>query len=132
MKFFIFKYSKSFTGFILLVLFLSALLIACQSNNTVQVKAKISLSKENKDISLKNVTMYADGDKYIIAYIKAGETITSSLWPKKNSNPQLTILYDFNSELKEWSGPEMPIGKGYKIEIFIDKNGDVVDSKVTS
>jgi hypothetical protein len=109
-------------GLCLLVSMLSA---GCwmMSNDTVRVK--IIFTDPNPAHRLTDVTVFSGGDKFSWPDIAAGEIETVTLGPGPTDNRQPILLYTLDGDRKSWDGPNVDMGKGYRIEIKIDAQGAV-------
>ncbi|MCP4744826.1 MAG: hypothetical protein GY874_01600 [Desulfobacteraceae bacterium] len=124
-----FKVKRFFVSALFLLIFIPV--ISCSPPNTVTVRIKITYKDSNPDNRLELVRVTSAGDITELAPISGGKTRSTRLWPKKKSQPQLFLSYNFKGKRRYWDGPKMPRGKGYKIEVVIGSNGKVIEHKIS-
>jgi hypothetical protein len=95
------------------------------SNETARVK--IIFNHPSPEHQLENVSVVVGVDKAFWGQMEANSAYTYILSPDSTPDWQLTMFYTLDGNRKIWESPLFPKGKGYRIEIKIDAQGDVTE-----
>jgi len=92
-------------------------------NDAVRVKVIFAAPAENRELT--DVDIVVGSDKHHWDSLRAGTETSVNLLPGPENDRQLTFLYSLNGAKRSWDGPKIPTGAGYRIEITIDRNGNI-------
>ena len=76
------------------------------------------LRPEPASIPLQKLLVFAGASKSSWSLLQPGESVSVVL-PPQGEPPQVTMTYAVGAVPREWRGPAIPAGVGYRIEITV-------------
>jgi hypothetical protein len=98
------------------------MLSACTAPDAVHVNLKYAA--ERSSAPLEKLRVFAGANKSSWPALQPGESVSVVL-PPDGEPPQVTMTYRLASVQREWRGPSMATGVGYRIEITVSSDGSV-------
>ena len=77
-------------------------------------------------MSLQKVAVFVGANKSTWTELNPGESVTVVL-PPDGEPPQVTLKYEVEGRAREWRGPPIDPGVGYKINITVSGDGTLTE-----
>lgn len=118
MKTILLRFFSIFFVFVLLTL------LGC-SPSADKVSVKLTFTTNNENPIIKDVTVISGGDKFHWYTFPLDSQQIVTLTPGQQALPKLTLIYTINGRQLYWEGPDIPMGKGFQIEISVPLSGNI-------
>src|SRR5688500_15444085 len=92
----------------------AVVLSACAARDAVHIKVTYDAAPASRPLD--KLLVFAGASKSSWPAIQPGESVSVVL-PPQGQPPQVTMTYALGSTPREWRGPEMAAGVGYRIDI---------------
>ena len=103
---------------------LAVVLSACTARDAVHIQ--VTYAAEPASIPLQTLLVFAGASKSSWSLLQPGESVSVVLQPQ-GEPPQVTMTYAVGALPREWRGPAIPAGVGYRIEITVTADGSVAE-----
>jgi hypothetical protein len=110
--------------FSIFYIFVLLIFLGCLPS-TDQVSVKLTFIANSGNPIIKDVTVISGGDKFHWYTFPLDSQQTVTLTPGQQALPKLTLIYTINGQQLYWEGPDIPMGKGFQIEISVPLSGSI-------